>query len=215
MAAGSSGMEALTLAIQSSRNHQRRQVRVREVAVILRVFLAAHFARFLAVRIVQAGRLDDLAAVFDQLDLAAHFDVHGFFDEAEGVQVLDLAAGAEFLLADRTHRDVDVAAEGAFLHVAVADAQPHHQRVQGLGVGHRFGGAAHFRFGDDFEQRRAGAVQVDAAHARIVFVQRFAGVFFQVGAGQVDGLGDELPSFSKPNVSVPPMTTGSSNWLIW
>jgi hypothetical protein len=54
-------------------NDQRWQVRVREVAVILRVFLAAHFAGFLAVRIVQTGGLHHGAAVFDQFDLAAHF----------------------------------------------------------------------------------------------------------------------------------------------
>ena len=64
--------------------------------------------------------------------------------------------------------------------------------MQRLGVGHGFGGAADFRFRDDFQQRRAGAVQVDAAHARIVFMQRFTGVFFQVGARQVDRLGDEF-----------------------
>ncbi|MNT22595.1 hypothetical protein D3C72_1579850 [compost metagenome] len=64
--------------------------------------------------------------------------------------------------------------------------------MQGLGVGHGFGGAADFRFRHDFQQRRAGAVQVDAAHARVVFMQRLAGVFFQVGARQVDRLGDEF-----------------------
>jgi hypothetical protein len=37
-----------------------------------------------------------LAAGFDLLDLPAHFAVDGFLDEAERVDVLDLAAGAEF-----------------------------------------------------------------------------------------------------------------------
>jgi hypothetical protein len=60
------------------------------------------------------------------------------------------------------HRDVGVAAEAAFLHVAVADAQPHHQRVQRLGVFHGLGAGAHVGLGDDLQQRRAGAVQVDA-----------------------------------------------------
>jgi hypothetical protein len=89
----------------------------------------------------------------------------------------------------RAHRDVGVAAEGAFLHVAVADADPRHQGVQGLGVGHGLGGGAHVRLGDDLQQRRAGAVEVDAGHAVEVFVQRLAGVLFQVGAGDADGLG--------------------------
>ena len=47
-------------------------------------------------------------------------------------------------------------------------------------VGHRFFGRAHVRLGDDLEKRRAGAVQVDATHAMKVFMQRFAGVLFQM-----------------------------------
>jgi hypothetical protein len=58
--------------------------------------------------------------------------------------------------------------------------------VQGLGVGHGLGGRAHVGLGDDLEQRRAGAVEVDAGHAVEVFVQALAGVFLQVGAGEVD-----------------------------
>ena len=170
------------------RDRERRQVGVGEVAVVLRVFLAAHLARFLAVRVPQARGLHDLAAVLDQLDLAAHLVMDRFFHEAERVQVLDLAARAEFLLADGAHGHVDVAAERTFLHVAVADAQPHHEAVQRFRVGDGFRGAADFRLGDDLQQRRAGAVQVDAAHAVVVLVQRLAGVFLEVGAGQVDGL---------------------------
>jgi hypothetical protein len=37
--------------------------------------------------------------------------------------------------------------------------------VQGLGVGDGFGGGAHVGLGHDFQQRRAGAVQVDAGLA--------------------------------------------------
>ena len=55
-----------------------------------------------------------------------------------------------------------------------------------LGVGHGLGAGAHVRLGDDLQQRRAGAVEVDAGHAVEIFVQRFAGIFFQVGAGEVD-----------------------------
>jgi hypothetical protein len=46
-------------------------------------------------------------------------------------------------------------------------------------------------------------------------VQRLAGVFFQVGAGQVDGLGDEFAVLLVAEGDAPPCTTGSSNWLIW
>lgn len=57
-----------------------------------------------------------------------------------------------------------------------------------LDVGHGFLGAAHVRLGDDFQQRGAGTVKVDAGGAAEVFVQAFAGVFFQVRAGDPDTL---------------------------
>ncbi len=43
--------------------------------------------------------------------------------------------------------------------------------MQLFGEGHGFFGAAHVRFGNHFDQRGAGAVQVDAGHAVVVFVQ--------------------------------------------
>ena len=58
--------------------------------------------------------------------------------------------------------------------------------MQLAGKGHGFFRIAHVRFGDDLDQRRAGPVQVDAGHGPSGFVgerfmQRFAGVFLQVG----------------------------------
>jgi hypothetical protein len=41
---------------------------------------------------------------------------------------------------------------------------------------------------DDFQQRRAGAVEVDARFAVEILVQRLAGILFEVGAGQADDL---------------------------
>jgi hypothetical protein len=55
--------------------------------------------------------------------------------------------------------------------------------MQCLGIGDRLGRRAHVRLGDDFQQRRAGAVEVDAGAPVEVFVQRLAGVFFEMGAG--------------------------------
>ena len=72
---------------------QRRQVRVGEVAVVLRVFLAAHRPRLAAVGIVEARLLHDRAALLDQLRLSAHLEVDRLLQEAEAVEVLDLAIG--------------------------------------------------------------------------------------------------------------------------
>ena len=110
--------------------------------------------------------------------------------EAKRIEVLDLAPSAQ-RPAGLAHRHVGVAAKAALLHVAVADAEPHHQRVQGARVLHRLGGRAHVGLGHDLQQRRAGAVEVDARHfVRAVggdaLVHRLAGVFFQVSPRERD-----------------------------
>jgi hypothetical protein len=67
------------------------------------------------------------------LDLPLHFVFDRLLQKLETVEVLDLAAGAEFLLANGfAHRDVGVNAEAAFLHIAVADAEPRHQPCSAL-----------------------------------------------------------------------------------
>jgi hypothetical protein len=63
------------------------------------VFLAAHGAGLAGVRVEQHGGLLDLAAVLDQVDLPLDLVVDGLLQEAEAVEVLDLAAGAELGLA--------------------------------------------------------------------------------------------------------------------
>jgi hypothetical protein len=185
MACGSSGSPAFTCGDPVGADFQRQQVGIGEVAVVVGVFLAAHGAGFAAVGVEQYRGLADGAAFADFVDLPLHLEVDRLLHEAEGVEVLDLAPRAQ-RLAGAAHRDVGIAAEAAFLHVAVADADPLHQRVQGAGVGHGFGAGAHVGFGDDFQQRRAGAVEVDAGAAVEVLVQRLAGILFEVGAGQAD-----------------------------
>jgi hypothetical protein len=60
--------------------------------------------------------------------------------------------------------------------------------VQLLHIRHRLLGRTHVRLGDDFQQRRAGTVQVDAGPTVKILVQRLAGVFLQMGAGDADHL---------------------------
>ena len=64
--------------------------------------------------------------------------------------------------------------------------------MQLAGKGHRFFGVTHIRFGDDLDQRCAGAVEVDAGHAvpvylKRAFMQGFSCVFFQMGVVNADG----------------------------
>jgi hypothetical protein len=67
----------------------------------------------------------------------------------------------------------------------------------GPGVGHGFVAGAHVRLGDDFQQRRAGAVEVDAGLAVEILVQRLAGILFEVGAGQADVLFLLVPGLTR------------------
>ena len=115
------------------------------------------------------------------------FDLDGFLDEPERVQVLELRASAELGLAASAYRHVGVATERAFLHVAVADLEVADERVNLAHVGAGFGRRAQIGRGHDLEQARAGAIQVDARHAREVLVQRLAGVFLEMRADDVDG----------------------------
>ena len=167
---------------------ERRQVRIGKIAVVLRVFLAAHRARLATVGIVEARLLHDGAAVLDQLDLAAHLEVDRLLHEAEAVEVLDLAARAELVAPGRR---TDTLASQRKLPSCMLPSQMPIQRtsaVQRLRVGDRLVGAAHVRLGHDLEQRRAGAIEIDAGHAVKVLVQALARVFLEMRARETHGL---------------------------
>ncbi len=97
----------------------RKQVRVREVAVIVRFFLGAETSGFGLVRVPQAGFLDDRTAGLEQIDLAVRLMLDRGHDESDRIDVLGLGPGAE-LAAGTTDADVDVGAHRALLHIAVA-----------------------------------------------------------------------------------------------
>ncbi len=165
---------------------QWQQIGVGEVAVVIGLLLGAHGPRLVPLGVVEPSLLDDLAAPLQHLDLTPHLELDGPLQEAEGVDVLDLGAGAEGRLALGAHRDVGVHPEGPLLHVAVADADPAHQLVDLAGIGHRLLGGAQVGLGDDLEQRCSRPVQIDPGVAMKILVQRLARVLFQVGPGDAD-----------------------------
>ena len=137
----------------------------------------------------------DFAAGFEDVDLASDFVFQRFADEAEGIHVLDFGLGAEFFLAARAHADVGVTAQRTFLHVAVADAGVEDDFFQAGQVFVGFVGRGEVGLADDFDQRDAGAVEIDGggfarasepSEVAEAFVQAFAGVFFEVNAGDAD-----------------------------
>ena len=122
-------------------------------------------------------------------DLAPRLDLDGLADEADRVDVLDLAAGAEFL-AGAADRHVHVGAEIALLHVAVAGAEIAQDRAQLGHIGARLVRRAQVRLRHDLHQRHARAVEVDEAQGRVQVVDRLAGILLEMQA--LDAHGDGL-----------------------
>ena len=96
------------------------------------------------------------------------------------------SAQSSLRVAGAAKRHVRVAAQRAFLHVAVANSEVAHERVDLAHVGRGLGGRAHVRLGHDLQQRRAGAVEIDPGQLAEALVHRLAGVLLEVGARDPD-----------------------------
>ena len=83
-------------------------------------------------------------------------------------------------LAGLAHRDVDVGAQVALLHVAVAGAEIAQDGAQLGHVGLGLLGRAHVGLGHDLHQRHARAVEIDEGEFGVLVVDRLAGVLLQV-----------------------------------
>src|SRR2546429_4409471 len=85
----------------------------------------------------EAGLLGQAAAGFEHTDVALDFIFERFLQETEGVEIFDFDFGPEFARATPAHADIGVAAERAFLHIAVADAGVEHDLAERgeIGVG--------------------------------------------------------------------------------
>ena len=175
-------LQAVDIAL---RQLQRQQVGIGEVAVVVRFLLGAHGARLALVGVEQPRFLIDPAAVFQNVDLPAGLHLDRLADEADRVDVLDLAARAE-LAAGLAHGDVHVGAQVALLHVAVAGAEIAHDAAQLGHVGLGLLGRAHVGLGHDLHQRHARAIEIDQGQFGVLVVDRLAGVLLQVQALDAD-----------------------------
>ncbi len=92
----------------------------------------------------------------------------------------------------RTHRDVGVAPETPFFHVAVVDADRHQNLAEAAEGFGSVRGRPQIRLRHDLDERRAAAVEIDVAAAVGVWktlVQRLASVLFHVHARDADAPG--------------------------
>ena len=155
----------------------------------MRLLLAPHRHGALRGRIPEPCFLHDPFAGVERVDLALNLVRDGLVHEPERVEVLDLRFRAERRRAGRTHRHVGVAAQAALLHVPVVDAKRDEQLAQVAEKRRRVFRCAQIRLGDDLDERRAGAVQIDVTPAigiREAFVQQLAGVLLHVHARDAD-----------------------------
>ena len=107
------------------------------------------------------------------------FGLDRLADEADGIDVLDLAARAE-VASGLSDRHVDVGAQVSLLHVAVASAEIAKDAAQLRDVGLCLLGGSQIRLRDDLHQRDARAVQIDVGIIRVLVVQRLAGVLLEM-----------------------------------
>jgi len=78
------------------------------------------------------------------------------------------------------HADIDVGAQGALLHVAVAGAEIAQDRAQLGHIGLGLLRVADVRFRHNLHQRHAGTVEVDIGHVRRLVVQQLGCILFQM-----------------------------------
>src|SRR4051794_17624230 len=146
----------------------RHEVGFGEVAVVLRLLLAAPGTGGAGVLVEVAGLLHDALAGFESRTLSLHLVADGALHTPKRVDVLRLRAGAELLTPFGHEREVDVAAQAALLHPYVGNPQSAEEVPQLGDVGACDSGGAVAGAGhgprDDLDERDAGAVVV---HQRV------------------------------------------------
>src|SRR5438046_9825148 len=100
------------------------------------------------------------------IKIAFNYIFERFLQETEGVEIFDFDFGPEFARATPAHADIGVAAERAFLHIAVADAGVEHDLAERGEIGVGLLGRADVRLGNNFDERSAAAVVVDIGLGR-------------------------------------------------
>ena len=159
---------------------ERHQVRLREIAVIVRVFFCAHRFRGAAQIIPTAGFLDELSPAFQSLDLSRNFILEGAAHAAETVHVFDLDFSAKILRTGRTYAHVDIRPDHALFHVAVTDSAINEDVLERIEVFVRHFRTANVRLRDNFKQWHSSPVEIDSTEA--IKMEAFANIFFQVCA---------------------------------
>ena len=122
------------------------------------------------------------------------------------------------LLAALAHGDVDIGAQRPLLHLGVRDPELDDRLPQETQEAVGLVGRAEVRVGDDLDERRAAAVEVDEARrgadraaGRAAGVHRLRGVLFEMHPHDADDSSPSAVGIAKR----PGPQSGASYWLIW
>ena len=160
-ASGSSGSVRADPLDPRGVEREGRQVRLREVPVVVRFLLRPHHRRPVRRGIEQPRFLDERRAVPPRLHVAFDLEFDGALHVAERIEVLQLGLHAERRLPHGTDGHVRVAPQAPLFHVSVVHAQGHEylaHAAEGLGRVRR---RPQVRFGDDLDEGHATAVEVE------------------------------------------------------
>ena len=113
------------------------------------------------VGVPQPGLAHDPTARFEDADLTQDLVIDGVLHEPERVDVLELGARAEPVLAAEPDRNVGVAAKLALLHVGLGDLEPADEPVQRPHELGGFLGGPDLRCRDDLDERNARTIEID------------------------------------------------------
>ena len=99
--------------------------------------LGTHGTGLALLGVIKPRFLVDLAAIFQNTNLAARFIFNGLPHEANGIHILDFAARSK-VSARLAHRHIHIGPHRALLHIAIASAEIAHDLAQlgdiGLGL---------------------------------------------------------------------------------
>ena len=169
---------------------ERREIRLREVAVVVGRLFRAHPVRLAAVVGPAARLLGERLRGVERGRLAVDLVFDRPLDRAERVHVLDLDPGPERLRPALAQRHVRLDPHLAPFHVGVRCADRAQEQLQLLGVAPGLLGRADVGIGHDLHQRCAGAVEVDQADLasiRIGGMDELRGVLLEVRPRDPDG----------------------------
>src|SRR5438270_3551804 len=138
-----------------------QKIRFREITVIVRLLFRPHAVSLALIRIVESSFLADPATRLKDADVTVYFVFQRLPNEPERIDILNLAFGAQLLLASRPHADVGVATQGTFLHVYVAHARIKDDLLQPRKIFVGLVRRGHLGLAYNFNQRHAGTVQID------------------------------------------------------